>query len=287
MLAQTTPFAIDYGGWHVEESPVVKLSIVIPARNEEGNIERTIVLLRDHLDSADLHDFEILVVDDGSKDRTYDLVWAEHERDPRIVVIKNTGRNGYGRAVTFGLDHFTGDAVIIYMADASDSPADVVRYYHILANEADCAFGSRFLPESQVYNYPRFKLAINRLANNLIRMMFQFRFNDTTNAFKGYRANVIHGCRPFVSPHFNLTIEIPLKAIVRGYSYKVIPISWRNRDVGESALKLKEQGSRYLYTLLTVWFEWLLVKNDTHRPADEVFVPWTAPQPEVAPQEQR
>lgn len=263
----------------------MKLSIVIPARNEEGNIERTIVALRDHLDSADIHTFEILVVDDGSRDRTYDLVWAQHERDPRIRVIQNTGRNGYGRAVTFGLDHFTGDAVVIYMADASDSPADVVRYYHILANEADCAFGSRFLPDSRVYEYPRFKLAINRLANNLIRLMFQYRYNDTTNAFKGYRANVIRGCRPFVSPHFNLTIEIPLKAIVRGYSYKIIPISWRNRDVGESALKLKEQGSRYLYTLLTVWFEWLLVKNDTHRPSDEVFVPWTAPQPEPSTQE--
>jgi len=258
------------------EAQVVKLSVVIPARNEEGNVEKTVVALRDYLDGAGIHNIEILVVDDGSKDRTYELIDAEHERDPRNRVIKNTGRHGFGRAVNFGLEHFTGDAVIITMADASDLPEDVVRYYHILADEADCAFGSRFMPASKIYDYPRFKLVINRLANFLIRLMFQYGYNDTTNAFKGYRANVIHGCRPFVSPHFNLTIEIPLKAMVRGYSYKVIPISWRNRDVGESALKLKEQGSRYLYTLLTVWFEWLLVKHDTHRPADEVFIPWIA-----------
>lgn len=265
----------------------MKLSVVIPARNEEGIIQRTLVALRDHLDSAGIASFEILVVDDNSRDKTYQLVYAEHERDPRVRVIKNTGRSGFGRAVTFGLEHFTGDAVVIYMADASDSPTDVVRYYHILAEEADCAFGSRFLPDSKIYDYPRFKLAINRLANSLIRLMFQFRYNDTTNAFKGYRANVIRGCRPFVSPHFNLTIEIPLKAIVRGYSYKIIPISWHNRDVGESALKLKEQGSRYLYTLLTVWFEWLLVKHDTHRPVDEVFVPWAAAPAETETHEPR
>jgi dolichol-phosphate mannosyltransferase len=198
-------------------------------------------------------------------------------QDPRIRVVRNTGRSGYGRAVACGLDHYTGDAVIITMADGSDSPEDVARYYAILRDEADCAFGSRFMRGSRIHDYPRFKLVVNRLANFVIRLMFNMPYNDTTNAFKGYRAAVIEGCRPFVSPHFNLTIEIPLKAIVRGYSYKVIPISWRNRTVGESALKLKEQGSRYLYTLLTVWFEWLLVKRYTRRTDSGVFVPWEEP----------
>ncbi len=257
----------------------MKLSVVIPARNEAGNIQRTVRLLRDHLDSAGVSTFEILVVDDGSSDSTFAIVQAENALDSRVRVVRNTGRNGYGRAVTFGLEHFDAEAVIIYMADASDAPEDVVRYYHVLRDEADCAFGSRFMRGSRVYNYPRFKLVINRLANLVIRLMFAMPYNDTTNAFKGYRANVIEGCRPFVSPHFNLTIEIPLKAMVRGYSYKVLPITWRNRDVGESALKLKEQGSRYLYTLLTVWFEWLLVRHDTRRTDGGVFQPWTAEVP--------
>jgi dolichol-phosphate mannosyltransferase len=176
------------------------------------------------------------------------------------------------------LDNFTGEAVIICMADMSDSPEDAEKYYYILRDQADCAFGSRFIRGSKVENYPRFKLVVNRIANFSIQLLFQLGFNDVTNAFKGYRRDVIEGCRPFVSPHFNMTIEIPLKAIVRGYSYKTIPISWRNREVGVSALKLKEQGSRYLYTLLTVWFEWLLVKHDTRRTDDGVFRPLT---PEV------
>jgi dolichol-phosphate mannosyltransferase len=258
----------------------MKLSIVIPARNEAQNIGKTLVSLRDHLDGAGIATFEILVVDDGSSDSTYEVVLAAHQQDERIRVIKNNGRHGFGRAVTFGLNHFMGDAVIIYMADASDAPEDVVKYYAILRDEADCAFGSRFLRESKIYDYPKFKLVINRIANFIIRMMFNLPYNDITNAFKGYRAHVIEGCRPFVSPHFNLTIEIPLKAIVRGYKVKTLPISWRNRDYGTSALRLKEQGSRYLYTLLTVWFEWMLVKHDTYRTDDGVFEPWVAPAPD-------
>lgn len=259
----------------------MKLSIVIPARNEAGNIGRTLVGLRDYLDSVGIHDIEILVVDDGSTDDTAAVVLAEHAHDPRIRLLRNPGRNGFGRAVTYGLNHFTGEAVAIYMADASDDPRDVEQYYYILRDEADCAFGSRFMPGSKIYDYPLLKLMINRVANFVIRLMFWLPYNDTTNAFKGYRADVIEGCRPFVSPHFNLTIEIPLKAFVRGYSFKVLPISWRNRDVGESALKLKEQGSRYLYTLMAVWFEWLLVRHDTYRTDGGVFIPWTPQTPEV------
>ncbi len=252
----------------------MKLSVVIPARNEEANIGTTVSMLRDTLDQAGIRQFEILVVDDGSADETGRRVIELSAQDTRLRCVRNTGRSGFGRAVACGLSHYDGDAVVIYMADASDDPADVVRYYYILRDEADCAFGSRFMRQSRIYDYPAFKLIINRLANFIIRLMFGFTYNDTTNAFKGYRASVIEGCRPFVSPHFNLTIELPLKAIVRGYSYKVIPISWRNREIGSSSLRLKEQGSRYLYTLLTVWFEWLLVKHDTRRTDDGKFHTW-------------
>lgn len=260
----------------------MKLSIVIPARNEAEIIQSTVLSLRDYLDQVSIHLFEILVVDDGSTDGTLDVVNAEHETDQRIRAIRNTGKNGFGRAVSFGLDHFTGDAVVVYMADASDSPQDVEKYYYILRDEADCAFGSRFMRGSKVIDYPRFKLVINRIVNFFIRLMFMSRYNDTTNAFKGYRADVIEGCRPFISPHFNLTIEIPLKAIVRGYSFRVIPISWHNRTTGVSSLKLQEQGSRYLFTLLTVWFEFMLTREDYRRDRLESFKPWAQHHPSDA-----
>ncbi len=252
----------------------MKLSIVIPARNEADSILNTLNLLRNYLDGVNIRDVEYLVVDDGSADNTFTLVSAESTRDSRVRVLQNTGKHGFGRAVRLGLENFSGEAVVVYMADASDAPQDVEKYYYILRDHADCAFGSRFMRGSKTIDYPRFKLVINRLANFCIQLLFLMPYNDTTNAFKGYRANVIEGCRPFISPHFNLTIEIPLKAIVRGYSYRVLPITWRNRAVGVSQLKLKEQGSRYLYTLLTVWFEFLLTRNDYKRPDQEVFIPW-------------
>ncbi len=251
------------------------LSLVIPARNEEGHLESTLLGLRSGLEAGGVADYEIVVVDDGSTDATASILIAAAAADPRIRPVTNGGLHGYGRAVRLGLDHATGDAVIVTMADASDDPKDVLTYYRVLRDEAECVFGSRFVPGSRLIAYPRFKLAINRLANALIRLMFHLRCNDVTNAFKGFRRYVIDGCRPLVSPHFNLTIELPLKAVTRGYTYAVVPISWRNREVGVSRLLLKEQGSRYLYTLLSVWFEWLLVHQDYHRRDTEGFRPWT------------
>jgi dolichol-phosphate mannosyltransferase len=73
---------------------------------------------------------------------------------------------------------------------------------------------------------------------------------------------VIDGCKPFIAPHFNFTVELPLKAIVRGYSWTIIPITWRNRLAGKAKLKIKEMGSRYLFICLYVWLEKHLTRGD-------------------------
>jgi dolichol-phosphate mannosyltransferase len=154
------------------------------------------------------------------------------------------------------------------MADGSDSPGDLVQYFRKIEEGYDCAFGSRFIRGSKILDYPVHKLAINRMANWFIRMLFRLRFNDITNAFKCYRRPVIEGMQPLLSPHFNLTVEMPLKAIVRGYSYAIVPISWTNRKSGMSKLKIKEMGSRYLFIVLYVWLEHHLSRGDYLRPAE-------------------
>jgi dolichol-phosphate mannosyltransferase len=251
------------------------LSVVIPARNEAANIGATLDALRAALVREDIP-YELLVVDDGSDDATAAVVQGFADGDPGVRIVQNSGPHGFGRAVRYGLERFTGDAVVIAMADASDRPEDVVEYYRVLRDEAECAFGSRFLVGGGTVDYPRFKLLINRLANLFIRVLFRFRYNDTTNAFKGYRAEVIRGCQPLISPHFNLTVELPLKAMVRGYNYRVVPITWRNRKSGTSSLRLDEQGSRYLFIVLHVWLERLLTRGDYRRAAGERFEPWHA-----------
>jgi dolichol-phosphate mannosyltransferase len=242
-------------------APVELLSIVIPARDEEGCICSTI----EHLDlELRLQNVphEIIAVDDGSTDRTWALLQELQKRVPTLRPVQNTGLHGFGRAIICGLDHFKGDAAVIMMADESDDCRDVARYWQELNKGYDCVFGSRFVKGGGVIDYPFVKLKVNRLANLFLRMLFRIKLNDTTNAFKAYRRSVIEGCRPLIAPHFNLTVELPLKAIVRGYSWAVIPITWRNRRTGVPKLKIKEMGSRYLFICLYVWLEKYFSRGD-------------------------
>ena len=148
------------------------------------------------------------------------------------------------------------------MADRSDCPHDLVRYWNTLQEGYECVLGSRFISGGKVLDYPLVKLLMNRLVNTMIRFAFNINYNDTTNAFKLYRRDVINDCSPFISPHFNLTVEIPLKAIIRGYSWKVVPISWKNRSKGLAKLKLREMGSRYFFIIAYLWLEKFFSRGD-------------------------
>src|SRR5205807_7450744 len=147
----------------------------------------------------------------------------------------------------------------------SDSPADLVRYYRALEAGADCAFGSRFIHGASVRDYPKFKLVMNRLVNAGIRVLFRHGYNDTTNAFKAYRREVIDNIQPLLSNHFNLTVEMPLNAVIRGHSYAIVPAAWTNRSWGQSKLGLKEMGSRYLFSMLYASLEDHLTRGDYRR----------------------
>lgn len=245
----------------------MKLSVVIPAQDEEDVIGETVagvvaVLERERVDH------EVLVVDDASSDGTraaVERVAAEH---PTVRYHLSHYSKGFGMAVRAGLDEFTGDAVAIFMADRSDDPEDLLRYHRVLEEGWDCAFGSRFIAGSSVHDYPRIKLAVNRLANLFVRAIFLHGYNDTTNAFKAYRRDVIESVSPLLSNHFNLTVELPLKAIVRGNSFSVLPISWTNRTTGTSKLAMREMGSRYVFIVLYVWLEHHLSRGDYRRPVE-------------------
>jgi dolichol-phosphate mannosyltransferase len=237
------------------------LSIVIPARNEEGCISATV----EHLD-VELRlrgvPHEIVVVDDGSTDATWKILVELRDRIPSLLPMQNSGQNGFGRAIVAGFSQARGDALVVMMADESDDCRDVVHYWELLNAGWDAVFGSRFIKGGGVIDYPRHKLLINRMANLFLRVLFHVPLNDFTNAFKAYRRAVIDGCRPFLSPHFNLTIELPLKTIVRGYTWTVTPVTWRNRRYGESKLKIKEMGSRYLFIALYCWLEKYFSRGD-------------------------
>jgi dolichol-phosphate mannosyltransferase len=288
----------------VSSSPPLRLlSIIIPARDEEGCIASTIKHLHLELELRGVP-HEIIVVDDGSTDRTWSILQEEASRlngvprkledrnsevgDPRaegavtqvsnssfslrerpavLRPIQNPGPHGFGRAISLGLDSMSGDAAVIFMADESDDCRDVVRYWEKLNEGYDCVFGSRFMKGGGTIDYPPIKLFMNRVANAFVRFLFRHGLNDTTNAFKAYRKEVIDGIRPILSPHFNITVELPLKAIVRGYNFTIISITWRNRRHGIAKLKIKEMGSRYLFIVLYVWLEKYFSRGDYKKPA--------------------
>jgi dolichol-phosphate mannosyltransferase len=242
----------------------MKLSIVIPVHQERDGIGPTVDALERTLEQARIP-HEILVVDDQSRDDSSDVLDTLSQRIPTLRWIRNQGPAGYGYAVRAGLDAYSGDAVCIVMADASDDPNDVVAYYRKLEEGYECVFGSRFVSGARVSNYPWPKLLLNRVANFIIRVLFGSRYNDWTNAFKCFSREAIDGVRPILSCHFNLTVELPLKAVVRGYSYAVVPIQWRGRSTGASKFRIKEMGSRYVFVVLYVLLEKWLARGDYAR----------------------
>ncbi|MDR1974130.1 MAG: glycosyltransferase family 2 protein [Bacteroidales bacterium] len=233
----------------------MKLSVVIPAYNEEGCLEETLRNLVSALSAKGI-EHEVLVINDNSKDRTLDILEDVEKELPTVRHLTNISPNGFGYAVRKGLENFNGDCVAVFMADSSDDPLDLIAFYNLMRKDGcDAVFGTRWRNGGKAYDYPTHKRWLNRLANRIIRVLFRIKYDDTTNAFKLYKRETVEGLKPFLSPHFNLTIELPLKVIIRGYSYKVLPNSWTNRKSGESKLKIREMGTRYFFILMYILIE--------------------------------
>ena len=237
-------------------------SIIIPAYNEQENINKTLDAIISTFEEKNVNDYEIVVVNDNSLDNTEKILEDYSQKYPFFRYVNNTYPNGFGMAVRKGIQSFKGQSVCIVMADLSDSPDDIYKYYRELKAGHECVFGSRFMKGSKVIDYPKHKYLLNRVVNYFIKFLFGIAHNDTTNAFKAYRREVIEGILPIISCHFNLTVELPLKAVVRGYQFKKIPISWTNRTHGESNLKIEEMGSRYLFIVLYIFLEKIMSKGD-------------------------
>lgn len=242
-----------------------ELSVVIPARNEAANLPITVRSLSAVLGAADIRP-EIIVVNDHSTDDSAVILAELQQECPELVVVNNTGEGGFGRAIRLGLDRFSAPAVAIFMADLSDDPADLVQFYQTWkTSETDAVFGTRWSRGGQVHDYPLPKKLLNRIFNRLVMILFRTGYDDTTNAFKLYSREAIEGCQPLLSPHFNLTVELPLKCHIRGFKSVVLPNSWTNRRHGISKLKIQEMGSRYMFILLYCWLEKLFVPRDYAR----------------------
>ena len=237
---------------------MTKLSIIIPCRDEEENVS---IVYQNILKNISISDYEILFINDYSSDFTKENITKLVKKDNKIQLLNNK-KKGLGGSIELGLRNASGKFITILMADSADSIEDLNTYIKLMENDdCDAVFGSRFITNAKTFDYPFVKLILNRLGNNLARLLFLCNYNDFTNSFKIYKKNVINHFYPIVSEDFNVFLELPLKTISRGFNYKIVPIKYFNRTIGTAKFKIKELSSRYLFTLLYCFIEKILLNK--------------------------
>ena len=237
----------------------MSLSIIIPAYNEEDQIENTLKKLVNF--KKKIKNLDIIIIDDQSTDKTYNTVKKFSKRKKFIKIYLNK-KKGLGSAIETGIRKSKSKYLSIFMADMSDSLQDLNKYYKLIQkNNVDAVFGTRFSKKSKVYGYPMFKLFLNRIFNNFVKIIFFSKYNDFTNAFKIYNRKSLLTLMPIVSENFNVFLELPLKMIVRKYNYIITSINWSKRTKGSSKFEIRELGSMYLFTLLYCLFEKILLNK--------------------------
>jgi len=240
----------------MEQGKFVKVSIIVPAHNEEDNLHNLLDKLTPVLEQhSETEDFEIVLVDDNSTDRTPAIIDDFAANDVRIKAVHRIDVPGFGNAIKTGFKNASGDIIIPVMADLSDDPKDIPNLVRKIEEGYDLAYGSRFCKGGSTDGYPVPKMLANRAFNNTVRLMFGIRHRDITNAFKAYRREVLDaiGIDNLEANGFDLTVEIPLKAHILGFRSAEVPVSWHGRKRGEAKLKLSENGHRYGMRLLRMF----------------------------------
>ena len=236
----------------------MKLSIIIPIRNEANVIAKSLDLISNNIKEIN---YEVIAVNDFSEDNSYNIIDEIKKENSKIKLFNNKIR-GLGGAINLGIEKSTGEAICIMMADMSDSIDDLKKYYNLIQSEnLSAVFGSRFIKGSNLSGYPMKKLILNRIFNYFTKFIFFSEYNDFTNAFKIYKKDALLKAMPLVSESFNIFLEMPLKIISRKMNYRIIPIAWENRRGGKAKFNIKELRSKYLFTLIYCFLEKILLKK--------------------------
>ena len=234
------------------------LSILIPVRNEQENVH---IISNEIENKIENKNYEIVFINDFSEDNTLNELSNLSKLNNKIIYFNNS-KKGLGGAIDLGIQKSNGKFICIMMSDSSDTVEDLNFYYSEISSEnLDAVFGSRFIKGGKVVNYPKIKLILNRFGNLLAKLLIWSDLNDFTNGFKIYKKNTLLSLYPLVSESFNIFFELPLKTITRGFKYKIVPISYYNRTVGEAKFKIDELGSKYIFTLLYCFLEKILLKT--------------------------
>ncbi|MEM2909605.1 MAG: glycosyltransferase family 2 protein [Nitrososphaerota archaeon] len=234
-----------------------KVSVIIPAHNEEDNLDEAVTRV-DNLLSRARVDGEIIVVDDNSTDSTPKLADLLAAKIGRVRVVHRTdGMKGFGMAIRSGIEAARGDYVVPFMADLSDDPEDILKLLRKVKEGYDIVIGSRFISGGRAYGYSFMKLIANRLYNFFLRMLFGLKLKDSTNAFKLYNRKLLSNLK-LESKGFEINAEIIIKAYLMGAKIAEIPTEWRERGAGKSKMKLLKVWKDYGLTAIRLFLRHFL-----------------------------
>jgi len=240
----------------VHERLFNSISVVVPCRNEEMNIQPlTEALFRMYSDYIR----EIIIINDNSTDGTGKVAAALEERDRRIRVINRFPPGGVGRALRDGIGSSTGSYILTMDCDFVETVPELRDLFEVVAAGRDGAIGSRFSSATVMFGYPFLKILCNRGFHLFINLLLPVRVRDITNNLKLYRAEIFRGLE-IVENHFAANLETGLKPILSGYDIEEVPVSWINRTVGmgSSSFNLLRVGPGYVRALARIAVERLL-----------------------------
>lgn len=207
------------------------LSVVIPAYNEERRLPSTLDALFAWLDANSYHDAEVIVVDDGSRDRTAALVETRAQSDPRLRLVKNPGNRGKGYAVRHGMTEAQGDWILMTDADLSAPIAELPKLIEaVTVHNARIAIGSRALDRSLIGVHQGAGREFSGIVfNRVMRIVTGLPYADTQCGFKLFRRDAAREIFPRqLLDGFGFDVEDLVIAKCLGCTAVEVPVRWNN-----------------------------------------------------------
>lgn len=223
------------------EQPI-ELTLVVPAYNEEERLPPSLDRIRSYLETA-ARAYEVVVVDDGSRDRTRGLVERAQPGWPQLQLIILAHNQGKGAAVRAGMLAGSGRLRLFSDADLSTPLSEMAKLEAAIAGGAGVAIGSRALPDSQVeLHQPRYRELMGKTYNQALRRLVLPGLRDSQCGFKMFTARATVACfTPLQTPGFGFDAEVLLRARLEGIAIAEIPVVWRN-SAGTRVSSLRDGG---------------------------------------------
>jgi glycosyltransferase involved in cell wall biosynthesis len=237
--------------------PYPKYSIVIPAYNESARIPATLQSVVQCVRSSGWS-AEVIVVDDGSRDTTADVVRAFAETAPEVRLIQNPGNRGKGFSVRNGILQALGEIVMFSDADLSAPIEEAERLFAAIAGGADIAIGSRWLERTrQTIRQPLYRQFFGRCFNGVTRMVMGLHFADTQCGFKAFTRDAAQTVFQLQTiERWGFDPEILFIALKRGYRVEEVPVSWAHDE--RTRMSYLKDGMRMLQDIAIVRWNALL-----------------------------